>query len=77
MLDKPQKTRQLVAKLEAALPFEVALMPELIESLARQREAGHRQAHGDRYGDLGTQAMKVASFATSSPTVQRACSSSL
>ena len=38
MLDKPQKTRQLVAKLEAALPFEVALMPELIELLARQRK---------------------------------------
>ena len=35
MLDKPEKTRDLIAILEAALPFEVALMPELIERLAR------------------------------------------
>jgi hypothetical protein len=37
MLDKPEKTRELMAALEAALPFEVALMPELIEHLARQQ----------------------------------------
>src|SRR4249920_2124185 len=38
MLDKPEKTRDLIAILEAALPFEVALMPELIERLARQKK---------------------------------------
>jgi hypothetical protein len=37
MLDKPEKTRQLVAALKAALPFEVALTPELIAHLARQQ----------------------------------------
>jgi len=36
MLDKPEKTRQLIAVLKAALPFEVALMPELIADLTRQ-----------------------------------------
>jgi hypothetical protein len=39
MLDKPEKTRELMATLEAALPFEVALMPDLIEHLARQQKA--------------------------------------
>jgi hypothetical protein len=39
MLDKPEKTRELMATLEAALPFEVALMPDLIEYLARQQKA--------------------------------------
>jgi hypothetical protein len=34
MLDKPEKTRELVATLEAAVPFEVSLMPNLIEHLA-------------------------------------------
>jgi hypothetical protein len=38
MLDKPEKTRQLMATLEAAVPFEVVLMPELIEYLARQQK---------------------------------------
>ena len=38
MLDKSEKTRDLIAILEAALPFEVALMPELIEQLARQEK---------------------------------------
>jgi len=37
MLDKPKKTRDLIAILEAAVPFEVALMPDLIEHLARQQ----------------------------------------
>jgi hypothetical protein len=37
MLDKPEKTRELIAILEAAAPFEVALMPDLIENLARQQ----------------------------------------
>jgi hypothetical protein len=37
MLDKPEKTRELVAKLKAALPFEAALTPDLIAHLARQQ----------------------------------------
>jgi len=39
MLDKREKTRDLIAILEAAVPFEVALMPEVIEQLARQQKA--------------------------------------
>jgi hypothetical protein len=38
MLDKPEKTRELMAILETATPFEVALMPDLIEDLARQQK---------------------------------------
>jgi hypothetical protein len=37
MLDKPEKTRELMDVLDAAVPFEVALMPDLIEHLARQQ----------------------------------------
>jgi hypothetical protein len=37
MLDKPAKTYELIDLLEAAVPFEVALMPDLIEHLARQQ----------------------------------------
>jgi hypothetical protein len=37
MLDKPEKTRELMDILDAALPFEVALLPEMIEHLARQQ----------------------------------------
>jgi hypothetical protein len=38
MLDKPEKTRELMAILETAAPFEIALMPDLIEHLARQQK---------------------------------------
>jgi hypothetical protein len=38
MLDHPQKTHELIAILQAAVPFEVALMPDLIEHLARQQK---------------------------------------
>ena len=38
MLDKPEKTRELVATLKAALPFEIGLTPELIAQLARQQK---------------------------------------
>ena len=37
MLDKPEKTRELIAALKAALPFEVALTPELVALLAQQQ----------------------------------------
>jgi hypothetical protein len=38
MLDKPAKTYELIDLLEAAVPFEVTLMPDLIEHLARQQK---------------------------------------
>jgi hypothetical protein len=38
MLDKPEKTFELMNILDAAVPFEVALMPDLIEDLARQQK---------------------------------------
>jgi len=38
MLDKPEKTRELMNILHAAVPFEVALMPDVIEHLARQQK---------------------------------------
>jgi hypothetical protein len=38
MLDKPEKTRELIEILEAAVPFAVALTPDLIEHLARQQK---------------------------------------
>jgi hypothetical protein len=41
MLDKPEKTRRLITTLEMALPFEVALTPELIAQLARQQKPMH------------------------------------
>ena len=37
MLDHPEKTRELMAILEAALPFEVTLTPDMVEHLARQQ----------------------------------------
>lgn len=39
MLDKPAKTRELLATLKAALPFEVALTPVLIAHLERQQKS--------------------------------------
>ena len=37
MLDKPEKNRQLMVTLDAAVPFEVALLPEFIQQLAQQQ----------------------------------------
>lgn len=37
MLDRPEKTRELMDILDAAVPFDVALVPDLIEHLARQQ----------------------------------------
>ena len=37
MLDKPEKTHELMEILDAAVPFEVGLMPDLIEYLAQQQ----------------------------------------
>jgi hypothetical protein len=37
MLDKPEKTRELIDILDAAVPFEVDMMPDLIAHLARQQ----------------------------------------
>jgi len=36
MLDKPEKTRELIDALRAALPFEVELTPEVIAGLSAQ-----------------------------------------
>jgi hypothetical protein len=38
VLDKPEKTHELMEILDAAVPFEVALIPDLIEHLARQQK---------------------------------------
>jgi hypothetical protein len=37
MLDKPEETRELIDILDAAVPFEVDMMPDLIAHLARQQ----------------------------------------
>ena len=37
MLDKPEKTYQLIAALKAATPFEVELTPSMIAHLRAQR----------------------------------------
>jgi hypothetical protein len=39
MLDKPEKTRRLLAALKAALPFEVDLTPPAIAALTAQQVA--------------------------------------
>ena len=39
MLDKPEKTRELVTELMAVVPFEVELTPELIQLLRTQQPA--------------------------------------
>ncbi len=36
MLDKPEKTRQLMATLKAALPFEVELTPYALAQIRSQ-----------------------------------------
>jgi hypothetical protein len=38
ILDNLEKTYELMAILEAAVPFEVALLPDLIDNLARQQK---------------------------------------
>ena len=38
MLDNPEKTVELLARLRAALPFEVMLTPELIDLLSRHQD---------------------------------------
>ena len=40
MIDKPEKTRQLLARLMAALPFEVDLTSELMVTLRQKQLAG-------------------------------------
>ena len=39
MLDNPKNTFELMKALEAALPFEVELTPEVIESLRKEKPA--------------------------------------
>jgi hypothetical protein len=38
MLDNPEKTARLITALKAAVPFEVALMSDLIDNLAQQQK---------------------------------------
>src|SRR5262249_13340820 len=38
MLDNPEKTARLIAALKSAVPFQVALMPNLIDHLASQQK---------------------------------------
>ena len=38
MLDNPEKTARLIAALKSAAPFQVALMPDLIDHLASQQK---------------------------------------
>ncbi len=38
MLDKPEKTRRLLAALKAALPFDVDLTPEAVTTLATRQD---------------------------------------
>jgi hypothetical protein len=38
MLDNPEKTARLIAALKSAVPFQVALMPNLIDHLAREQK---------------------------------------
>jgi len=38
VLDHPEKTARLLAALKAAVPFEVALMPNIVEHLTRQQK---------------------------------------
>ena len=56
MLDNPEKTARLLAVLKAALPFEVELVPSLIEYLRDQQVAhGGEQVVSDLSyaGDAG------------------------
>jgi hypothetical protein len=38
MIDNPEKTAQLLTALKAAVPFQVAVMPNLINRLVRQQK---------------------------------------
>ena len=38
MIDNPEKTTPLLTALKAAVPFQVAVMPNLIDHLARQQK---------------------------------------
>ena len=60
MLDNPKKTEPLLVALKAAVPFEVELMPALIERL---RAKNYRHVERDTSNSLGTSpmlAMKAA-----------------
>jgi hypothetical protein len=38
MLDKPEKTRKLMCILDAAVPFEIVLMPDVVKYIAQQQK---------------------------------------
>ena len=66
MLDKLEKTRELIAVLKAALPFEVALTPELIADLAQQDKPITVKPI-ETVSEISYLGDAVASSATSSP----------
>ena len=74
MLDQPEKTRELVAALKAALPFEVAPMPDLIAHLAQQQKPVALNPRKPSRTSP-TPAMKAASSVISVPLAPTACSS--
>ena len=66
MLDNPEKTARLIAALKSAAPFQVALMSDLIDHLASQEKPVVVKPL-ETVSDVSYQAMRAASFATSSP----------
>ena len=75
MLDHPKKTRELISILEAAVPFEAALMPDVIEpSRDNRNQSSSSPSRLSRKSH--TSMMWAGSFATSNPRTQRARSSS-
>ena len=43
MLDNPEKTARLLDALEAAVPFEVELSPEVVKQLRARNVVGHNE----------------------------------
>ena len=71
MLDKPEKTRELVDALKAALPFEIELTPEAIAGLRAQQPPVVVKPQ-QIVSQSPTPATKEASFAKSFPRRPRA-----
>jgi hypoxanthine-guanine phosphoribosyltransferase len=67
MLDKPEKTYQLLAALKAAVPFEVELTPPLVMYLQAQQVAV-ASSHAKSCRKSHMRVTKAASSATSFPS---------
>ena len=70
MLDNPEKTARLIAALKSAAPFQVALMPDLIDHLASQQKPVVVKPL-ETVSDVSYLGDEGASFATSSPGSQQ------